>query len=59
MSIYTESEMEVINNVIQKFKDISCTKISEESHKEPGWINNNINDMISYDYANELKMTFK
>jgi len=50
--------MEVINNVIQRFKNISCSELSQESPKEPGWINNNINDIISYDYADELNITF-
>lgn len=59
MSMYTEDEIEVIDSIIEKFKDISCSQISEESHKENGWIANNINNIISYDYADELKMNFK
>lgn len=58
MSIYTQEEMDVIDAVIKKFKDISCSKISDESHKETGWIENDINNIISYDYAEELKMEF-
>ncbi|MBN1078303.1 type II TA system antitoxin MqsA family protein [Clostridium botulinum] len=59
MSIYTEDEIEVIDYVIEKFKNLSGSKISDESHKEKGWIDNNINNIISYDYADELKMNFK
>lgn len=59
MSIYTEDEIEVIDSVIEKFKTLSCSQISDESHKEKAWTNNNINDMISYDYADELYMNFK
>lgn len=58
MSIFTEEEMDVINSVIKKFKDMSCSKISDESHKESGWIENETNNIISYDYADELKMQF-
>ena len=58
MSIYTESELEVIDSVINKLKDMRCGKISDESHKELGWIENDINDIISYDYADELKIKF-
>ena len=59
ISIYTEDEIEVINYVIERFKNLSCSQISDESHKEKGWIDNNINNIISYDYADELKMNFK
>lgn len=58
MSIYTKEEMDVIDAVIKKFKDISCSKISDESHKEAGWSENYINNIISYDYAEKLRMEF-
>ncbi len=59
MSIYSQGEMEVIDAVIQKFKKMSCSEISDKSHKEDGWIENDINCIISYDYAEELKIEFK
>lgn len=58
MSIFTEEEMDVINAVIMKLKDMKCSKISDESHKESGWIENEVNSIISYDYAEELKIQF-
>lgn len=58
MSIYSQEEMEVINNVIQKFRNMSCSEISDKSHLEEGWIENDINNIISYDYAEKLKMVF-
>ena len=58
MSIYSQWEMEVIDAVIQKFKNMSCIEISDKSHKEDGWIENDINCVISYDYAEELKIEF-
>ncbi|MCB2313249.1 DUF4065 domain-containing protein [Clostridium tagluense] len=58
MSIYAQEEMDVIDAVIKRFKDISCSKISDESHKESGWIKNDTDNIISYDYAEELKMEF-
>ncbi|MBW9154324.1 type II TA system antitoxin MqsA family protein [Clostridium estertheticum] len=58
MSIYDQEEMDVIDAVIKRFKDISCSKISDESHKESGWIKNDTDNIISYDYAEELKMEF-
>lgn len=59
MSIYSQEEMEVIDAVIHKFKKMSCSEISDKSHKEDGWIENEINHIISYDYAEKLKMSFK
>ncbi|WP_454055266.1 type II TA system antitoxin MqsA family protein [Clostridium sp. Marseille-Q7071] len=58
MSIYTKSELEVIDSVINKLKNMSCDKISDESYKELNCIENDINNIISYDYADELKMKF-
>ena len=59
MCIYTDAEIEVIDSVIEKLKNISCSQISDASHEEKGWLENDINNIISYDYADELKMNFK
>lgn len=59
MSIYSKNEMEVINAVIEKLKNMSCSEISDKSHKEEGWLENEINCIISYDYAEKMKMDFK
>lgn len=59
MSIYSQDEMEVIYAVIQKFKNMSGSEISDKSHKEDGWIENEMNCIISYDYAEKMKMSFK
>lgn len=58
MSSFSKYEMEVIDSVINKLKSMSCTQISEISHEEDGWIKNNINDIISYDYADDLRINF-
>ena len=49
----------MINNVINKLKEKSCTEISNLSHEEEGWIQNDNRDLISYDFADKLKLTFK
>lgn len=59
LSIFKEEELEVINNVINKLKEKSCTEISNLSHEEEGWIQNDNRDLISYDFADKLKLTFK
>lgn len=50
----TESELEVAQRVISYFKDYNCKKISEYSHNEKGWLENNVGQLISYKYANNL-----
>ncbi|MGO1818911.1 MAG: type II TA system antitoxin MqsA family protein [Senegalia sp. (in: firmicutes)] len=59
LSIFKKEELEVINNVINKLKEKSCTEISNLSHEEEGWIQNDNRDLISYDFADKLKLTFK
>lgn len=58
LSIFKDEEIEVINNVISTFKEKTCTEISNLSHEEEGWIKNKDRDLISYDYAEKLKLRF-
>lgn len=58
MSLFTEYEIEVIDSVINKLKNMSCSEISDQSHNEEGWIDNEINHIISYDYAERLRIKF-
>ncbi|GAA0179056.1 DUF4065 domain-containing protein [Clostridium sediminicola] len=58
MSMFSEEELEIIDKVINKFQNMSCGEISNKSHEERGWIECNIDELISYDYAEELKITF-
>jgi len=59
LSIFKEEELKVINDIINKFKFMSCNDISELSHQEQGWLENNKRDLINYHYANELKVKFE
>lgn len=56
LSIFKEEEVEVINNVISVLKEKSCTEISNLSHEEEAWLKNKDRDLISYDYAESLKL---
>jgi putative zinc finger/helix-turn-helix YgiT family protein len=59
LSIFNEEEIDVINNVISKFKNWSCAKVSNCSHKEDAWIENTDWALISYEeYADKLKVKF-
>lgn len=58
MTMFTEEEIEIIDKVIEKLKYISCGEISDKSHEENGWIESEIDELISYDYAEDLKISF-
>lgn len=55
-SLFTENELKVLNEVAGKFKDVSTNEITEMSHLENAWIENeNGKNIISYEYAFEMK----
>ena len=55
-TLFTETELEVLNHVANRFKDLTSTKIMELSHLEPAWIKNENNkSLISYELAFELE----
>ena len=51
MSIFSEKEMLMIDEVIQTFKNHNVSQISQESHGEKGWIETEEHQKISYSYA--------
>ena len=51
----SKDELIVVNKVKEYFKDFSDKEISEYSHKEDAYIKTNMNDLISYDYALDIK----
>jgi uncharacterized phage-associated protein len=55
-SLFTETELEMLMLVSDKFKDMSTKKIVDISHQEPAW-QDNIDDYhrISFEYGFELK----
>lgn len=52
--IFTKEELEVINKVINKFKDYEVIDIVNYSHKEIAYIETEYNNKIDYSYALEL-----
>lgn len=54
MDIFSERERLVIDAVIKKFKNMNVSQISNESHKELGWIKTDEHEKISYSYALDL-----
>jgi len=54
--LFTETELEVLNNVVKEFKESSTNTIIETSHLEEAWKKNEKDkNVISYNYAFDLK----
>lgn len=52
ISCFTEQELEILDNVWRYFESFSAGEISEESHKEEGWIKfHNERERIPYSYG--------
>ncbi|MCX7903265.1 MAG: DUF4065 domain-containing protein [Caloramator sp.] len=56
LSMFEHEEIKVINKVIDKFKNVNCKEISKISHEEVAWLETPFNELISYDYADNLKI---
>lgn len=53
----SEEERAVLEDVCHRFSEMNAKDISSESHKEKGWIENNLNKShIDYKYAFDLSM---
>lgn len=53
--LFSSEEMDSINSVIRAFKDYNATKITESSHEEKAWIENERNKgLIDYNYSFDL-----
>lgn len=57
MSVFTETEQQIIDNVVHVFANVSTKSIRDTSHEERAWKNHfNQRDLISYsEYAFDLK----
>jgi putative zinc finger/helix-turn-helix YgiT family protein len=55
-SLFNEEEIEVIDAVIDYFKDFTASKISEFSHGELGYSKTGFKDIISYSHASDLSL---
>ena len=55
LSLFSKDEIKVIDRVIELLKDKNATNISDLSHEERAWIETKDNELISYEYAHDLK----
>lgn len=56
LNIFSEDEIEIIDKVIARLKNLNTSQISELSHKEDAWLNTPDCELISYEYADNLKL---
>jgi uncharacterized phage-associated protein/DNA-binding transcriptional regulator YiaG len=54
-ALFLDTELEMLNMVSDKFKNMSTREIVDMSHEEPAWLNNiGFNGRISFDYGFDL-----
>lgn len=56
MSIFKDEEFKIINMVIDGFKNMKGKDITELSHQEDAWLFGDNRELISYEYADKLKV---
>lgn len=56
LNMFSENEKVIIDNIIDIFKNKSVGEISNLSHEEKAWIETKDNELISYEYAHDLKI---
>ncbi len=57
MEVFDETEVNVLKDVAERFKDTKAGEISQISHKEKGWLDNHGSKRsIDYSYAFDLSM---
>ena len=54
--IFKPFELETINGVRDYFKDFTATAIRDFSHGEKGYISTKDGELISYEYAGDLRI---
>ncbi len=55
LSLFSLTELEILNSVVERFKNTSTREIIEISHKEKAWIDNNAErNLIDYSYSFDL-----
>lgn len=55
LAAFSDSELKVMLMVMDKFRDFTANQISDLSHKEKGYIDTRTGEMISYEYAEDIK----
>lgn len=54
-TVFTNEELDIIDKVIEFFKNYKSKEIADFSHEEKAYIETNFSDKISYDYAFDIE----
>ena len=54
--VLLESELGVLERIYEKFADFGSVEISNYSHKEKGYMSTKQGEIISYSYANDIRL---
>lgn len=54
ISVFSDTEIEILNFVNEKFKDLSTNQLIDLTHKEQAYICTKNSEIIPYDFAKEL-----
>lgn len=57
-SIFSDDELKIMTFILEKFRDYSCTQISQYSHNEPAYLNTPDGQAISYSLARTLSFAY-
>jgi sulfur relay (sulfurtransferase) DsrC/TusE family protein len=56
LSVFSDNELEVLLFVKKFFQNFNATQIREFSHKERGYNETKVGDIISFEYSNDLQI---
>lgn len=56
LSLFSDSELKILIDVKERFKDFTCRQISDFSHDELGYKETKSGEAISYKYSEQLKI---
>jgi len=54
MGIFSQEEIDIMEKVLNTFKNLTSEKITQCSHKEKAWRKPKDKEIISYEYARNL-----
>ena len=57
-NVFLNHELEILNKVCNKFKEISATNLSEIMHKEDVYVNSDDGEYLNFNNIKELKIVF-
>ena len=58
MEVFSETELKVLQKVVSKLGPMTARELSEISHREAGYKETSNKEVIPYDYASKLKVSF-